>query len=670
MCGICGIRHHDRQARVDPTVLARMNRRLAHRGPDDDGYYVTGNLGLGHRRLAIIDLDGGRQPLGNEDGSVWVAFNGEIYNYRELRTRLQARGHVFRTRSDTEVIVHAYEEYGDDCVLHFRGMFAFAVADRQRNRLLLARDRLGIKPLYYRQDASGVAFASEIKSLLELPECEREVDPVALDQYLSLRYVPGPRTMFRDIAKLMPGHVLVADDRGVRTRRYWRLQPEQREDLDFAQARERFSELLEEAVRLRLIADVPLGVMLSGGLDSSAILATMIDVGATAPVRSFSVGYDRAGDDDDSDERAWARMVAERLGSLHRELELGPNEFGDFLPQLVWHLDEPMADPTCAPLYFLSRMAREDVTVVLSGEGADEMLAGYGIYGRMRSLQRLRSLLPSPMASLAAGLAPLVPHEGARDWLERADLPLEQAYQGVSRAFRPHLKQELLGRSRDHADTAVHEALAPHFASASGASDLNRMLAVDLGAWLPDDLLLKADRMTMANSMELRVPFLDHHLVEFVASLPDCWKLGPSGGKHLLRAAVRERVPRQVIERRKKGFPVPTRSWLRGSLDPVVRQTLLADDCACGNYMDRSTIRRLADEHARNTHDRTQELWALLIFESWHRQFAVGDASRAEPSSSHPDFIPAATAARATPHDTGGGSAHPMPTAHAGGSRS
>lgn len=664
MCGICGIRLHDRNARVDPTRIARMSATLVHRGPDDEGYHIDRNVGLGHRRLSIIDLEGGKQPIYNEDRSIAVVFNGEIYNYRELRSELQGRGHRFRTGSDTEVIVHAYEEYGDACVDRFRGMFAFAIADSRRRRLLLARDRLGIKPLYYHDGRDGLAFASEIKALLELPELERDVDPIALDLYLSLRYVPGPRTMFRNVRKLPPGHLLVAEGSGVTIRKYWELDYEPAAQMSFDDARDRLVEILDEAVRLRMIADVPLGLFLSGGLDSSVILAAMTELSEGNPVRSFSVGYAEPGDEAKNDERGYAKLAADRFGSVHRELELDAADFGDFLPRMVWQLDEPMADPTCAPLYFLSRMARREVTVVLSGEGADEILGGYGIYRRMAALQAARRLVPDAALNAAARLAPMVPGEAARTWIERLRMPLEAAYTGVSRAFRPAMKSRLLGRGQPD-ESAIRDALAPHYAASENASTLTRMLHLDTKVWLPDDLLLKADRMTMANSMELRVPFLDHVLVEFAASLPDRWKVGlrPNDGKRLLRHAFKGVLPDPIVSRAKKGFPVPTGSWLRGSLAPMVRDTLDRADSACARYMDGATIRRLVLEHEKGTHDRTQEVWALLVFESWHRQFVSARPPTYGPPATVAGVARGTDATRAVPPHAGfppAGQAFPM----------
>lgn len=636
MCGIAGILRFDRSARVEPELLQAMADALAHRGPDDEGYFVEGNVGLAHRRLSIIDLAGGSQPLYNEDRSAVVVFNGEIYNYRELTADLEARGHVFATRSDTEAIVHGYDERGTACVEDFRGMFAFALWDRRRRRLMLARDRLGIKPLYYFLGPGLLAFASEIKALLEHPEVPRELDPEALDLYLSLRYVPGPRTLFRGIRKLQPGHLLVWDERGLVDREYWDVpHPGDGRDHDPADSdapRRRLAALLEESVELRLISEVPLGVFLSGGLDSTAVLAMMRKIAPGGRLRTYSVGYEPAGDEEqEANEFAYARLAAESFGAEHTELRLTDDDFRDFLPDLVWHLDEPVADPACVPLYFISKKAREEITVVLSGEGADEILGGYGIYRTMLALERAHRLGRGAGGWLAgrlggmAGLAPGSMRERLRHAMHLAALPLEERYRGVSRGFLPAAKDRLLGRGDSANGQAGRDAVlagvfGPRFEAMAGAPPLERMLYVDLKTWLPDDLLVKADKMTMANSQELRVPFLDHRLVELAASLPPELKIRKGVGKALLRDAVAGLVPQAIVERTKKGFPVPTRSLLR-RLGGYSRELLLDRDSACRSWFDAAAVERLLDEHARGPVRRDQEIWSLLVFELWHGVF-------------------------------------------------
>ncbi|MBI2821393.1 MAG: asparagine synthase (glutamine-hydrolyzing), partial [Acidobacteria bacterium] len=583
MCGICGIVNFDPACRVETGLLKRMVGVLAHRGPDGEGHFLDANVGLGHRRLSVIDLQGGKQPILNEDCSAVIVFNGEIYNHKDLTAELSAKGHVFRTRSDTEAILHAYEEYGDSCVRHLRGMFAFAIWDRRRRRLFLARDRLGVKPLYFYAGKHCLAFASEIKTLLEVPSVPRELDRESLDLYLSLRFVPGPRTMFKGISKLQPGHSLVLDQAGVRFHKYWEVRFSEAEGVPFADHLEEFRSLLEESVKLRLSAEVPLGVFLSGGLDSSSILAITSRLKPGEAVRTFSVGHEISGfGEEEVNEFRYARAAAKSFGAEHHELKISALDFQDSIPAMVWHLDEPLADPSCIPLYFMSRLARRHVTVVLSGEGADETLAGYGIYKRMLLLDGLRRRAGPAVCFLASRLPGLISSESVLRYLRAAATPLQVSYQGVSRAFPADLKRRLLrggaaGRPPDRLDELTH-ACSQGF---SGTSLLNLMLHLDTKVWLPDDILLKADKMTMAHGLELRVPFLDHKLVEFAARLPPELKLSGWRGKFLLRQAMRDLLPQQIIARRKKGFPVPTRQWLRIPLSGFVRENLLARDSAC-----------------------------------------------------------------------------------------
>lgn len=645
MCGIAGILRNERAAGVDPRVLEAMAASLAHRGPDDEGFHLAGGIGLAHRRLSIIDVSHGHQPVYNEDRSAVVVFNGEIYNHEQLRADLQAKGHRFATRCDTEVIVHAYEERGADCVHDLRGIFAFALWDEGRRRLLLARDRLGVKPLYYYAKPGLLVFGSEIKALLEHPEVPREIDPEALDLYLSLRYVPGPRTLFRGIRKLQPGHVLVHDESGSRLRRYWEVPKEAAEDVSSEEAVERFGELLEESVRLRLMSEVPLGVFLSGGLDSTAVLSVLAEQAPDQIERlaTFTVGYASpsgagSSEEHEANEFGFARMAAERYGTDHHEVRLTDADFQDFLPDLAWHLDEPVADPACVPLYFVSRAARRDVTVVLSGEGADEILGGYSIYRRMLGLERLHRGL-GPLAGLAPLAGRLLPGERLRHAVRLAGMPLDRRYRGVSRGFLPEGKARLLGLGgasdggAGRVECNLLEFLAERTGSEAAYADgpstgrgrgaLERMLHLDLETWLPDDLLVKADKMTMANSQELRVPFLDHRLVELAARLPARHKVDGGVGKVLLRRAMEGRVPAAILERTKKGFPVPTVPLLR-RLGGHTRELLLDSGSACRSWFDAAEVERLLSDHETGRAVRDQEIWTLMQFELWHGVFLDG----------------------------------------------
>jgi asparagine synthase (glutamine-hydrolysing) len=617
MCAICGVVNFRNGELVEHADIEKMTQTLAHRGPDDDGYFIEGGVGLGFRRLSIIDLAGGHQPIFNEDESAAVVFNGEIYNYRELAEGLTGAGHTFKTRSDTETILHAYEQYGDDCVDHLRGMFAFAIWDRRRQRLLVARDRLGVKPLYYYVNGDFLAFASEVKALLELPRVPREVDPEAFDLYLSLRYVPGPRTMFKNIFRLQPGHTLVASAAGIHIRKYWDIAYPDRASDSKRESLDQFRELLEESVRMRLISEVPLGVLLSGGIDSSAILATMSKVAAGgAPIQTFSVGYDASeAATGDSNEFEYARLAANAFSTDHHEYRLTARQFEESIPRLVWHLDEPLADPACIPLYFVSKAAREHVTVVLSGEGADEILAGYGIYSRMLAMENMPHWL-------GPALAHITPHEKLRNYLRMSGQPLESRYRGICRGFRVEGMRRLVGEGRVEQSTQqLGELFGSYFGTVNRASPLNRMLYADTKVWLADDLLVKADKMTMATGLELRVPFLDHRLVEFAATLQDSSKLNGKTGKALLRTAMRGILPDAIIDRPKKGFPVPLASWLRGPLKQFTQDHLLDPQSACARFADQHEIARIVEQHSTGRADRSQEIWTLLVFEHWHRQF-------------------------------------------------
>jgi asparagine synthase (glutamine-hydrolysing) len=628
MCGICGIVNFNAAEPVQRRVIQTMTDVQAHRGPNGDGYFVEGNVGLGHRRLSIIDLSGGSQPMYNEDESVAVVFNGEIYNFADITADLTLRGHQFKTRSDTEAIVHAYEQYGDDCVKEFRGMFAFAVWDRRQKRLLVARDRLGIKPLYYYANRRFFAFASEIKSLLQHPGVEREIDVEAMDLYLALRYVPGPKTMFRNIFKLQPGHTLSLDEKGsIRIRKFWDIEyfDGTLSDDDYI---DQFKQLLEESVRLRLISDVPLGVFLSGGLDSTAILAMMSRITGRQRIKTFSVGYDATGpsarEADEANELSYAREAARHFGAEHYEYRLGPAQFCDASETLVSHLDEPMADPTCIPLYYISRLARQHITVVLSGEGADETLAGYALYRRILALEKIRNTI-GPLASILPALSRLPIGDRLRAYVRRASTPLPDHYRGVVKGVSPETRLALTGAERLlKSEECLDRVFAPYFEKVQNTSTLNRMLYADAKVWLPEDLLLKADKTTMAASIELRVPFLDHKLVAFCAALPESLKLRRGQGKWILRRAMGTDLPPAIIRRAKKGFPLPAASWLRLELRDFMRDTLLANNSSCSWFFARAAVEDIVRRHERGGFSGFQEVWSLIVFELWHRRLIDG----------------------------------------------
>jgi asparagine synthase (glutamine-hydrolysing) len=607
MCGIAGVLRLQSSVPVDRGALLGMCDAIRHRGPDAEGVFVSGPVGLGHRRLSIIDLSTGAQPMASADGAIWLTYNGEIYNFRDLRSELEAKGHRFRTTSDTEVIIAAYEAFGEAFLDRLRGMFAFALWDARRNELLLVRDRLGIKPLYYTVQDGVLIFASEIKAILRWPGVARRVNVAALEEYLQYRYVPGPATMFEGIDKLPPGHVLRVRDGDVSIRCYWDL-PLDGETLRPDRAERELRERVEECVERHLISDVPVGVFLSGGVDSTVITALM-SRSVRAPVESFSIGYDTAAD---TDERPFARLAADRFGTVHRAVDLDPKEFWQSLATLLWHLDEPVADPAALPLYVLSRFARRFVTVLLSGEGADELLAGYGIYPRMLALERM-----SLFAALLGYVRPLMTHRKLQRYVDWAQRPLEHRYRGVSGLFGEIDRRRLLNAALQ--DTNRTDRMAPYFDRTERLDPLRRMLYFDLKVWLPDDLLIKADKTTMAASIELRVPFLDHTLVEWLWRLPSDLKLRGSTGKYLLRQATRDLVPRPILERRKRGFAVPLREWFRDGLAGGVRALL--EDTGVGAILNATEVNALIARQEHRREDLSPELFGIAVLALWYHAF-------------------------------------------------
>ena len=621
MCGITGRFNFDPLRLVDRDVLAAMTDVVSHRGPDAVGYHVAPGIGLGHRRLSIIDLSTGDQPLSNEDGTVWTVFNGEIYNFADVRAELIAHGHRFRTASDTEVIVHGYEEWGELCVEKFRGMFAFAVWDAVARRLVLARDRLGVKPLHYAElPGIGIVFGSELKTLLEDPDVPRQWRPDAIDAYLTLLYIPAPATVYRGISKLPPAHVLIAEKGTVRTYRYWDLQftgdgNSGREE----EYLEQLDALLRESVALRQISDVPLGAFLSGGIDSTTVVAYMVETSARPPV-TISVGFDQSA----YDELAHAKSVADHLGCEFHPRTVTP-DIVSLLPKLAWHFDEPFADSSAVPSYYVSKAARELVTVALSGDGGDELWAGYARHRVERHEQRARALL-GPVRQAAGWLGRALPLsvKGARALRHLAYQP-DQAYalKHAYGMFEPGAKSRLY--SNDFL-TAVGNAdpFAPFrdlYRRCGSDDTLDRALYVDVHTYMVDDILTKVDRMSMAVSLEAREPLLDHRLLEFAASVPTSLKLKDGRTKYLLRRALARKVPRAILERGKRGFEAPIGEWLRGPLAPMA-DSLLGD----GRLRDRGVfndreVARLWREHRDGRADHRHRLWQLIMLELWFRQF-------------------------------------------------
>ncbi len=617
MCGIAGIYNFRSGRPVAPSELRAMGGRLAHRGPDDEGYYEEGPLGLAHKRLTILDTSRrGRQPMFTADGQLAITFNGEVYNFLELRAELEARGETFQTRTDTEVILRLYQLEGEAMLAKLNGMFAFAIWDRRARCLFIARDRLGIKPLYYTVGEDGLAFASEVKALLAvLPERPR-VNLQMLDAYMSVGYVPTERTLFAGIEKLQPGWCLTADADGVRLRQYWDLSPET-EEMSEAECVRRSLDLLRDSVRLQLRSDVPLGVFLSGGVDSSAVVALMHGMGIR-DIKTFTVAYDFG---PEFDETRWARMVARRFNTDHHEVFVKPQEFRDFIPSLVWHMDEPVTESAAISLYFVSKLAREHVVVVLSGEGSDEVFGGYPIYKYMRELERYRRL-PEPLRR--ALVNPLLDRLGGKwkKYTELSNHPLPQRYTGVSfyetgikdSLYRPEVRSLFNG-------SAMPGLVGRYYQGTEDLDPLLRMMVLDVKSWLPDDLLIKADKMTMATSVELRVPFLDHRMVELGGSIPPRYRIKGWETKYVLKKALEPYLPKEILYRGKMGFPTPLAHMFKGELRGYVEEVLGSDRFLDRGYFRPEAVRNLVAEHAAGERDHHRVLWQLLVLEEWHRAF-------------------------------------------------
>ena len=628
MCGIAGIVAVDQLDHDAPARALRMRDIITHRGPDEAGLHCDAQAALAHRRLSIVDLSSGQQPLSNEDGSIWVVFNGEIYNHADVRKELEGHGHVYRTKSDTETIVHAYEQWGEECVHRFRGMFAFAIWDAPKRRLLLVRDRLGIKPVYWTRTSDALVFGSEIKAILASGLIQPEANQAVLPEVLSTRFISGEDTMFRGIHKLLPGHVLVFERGTIATRKYWDVpargttSPERVGASPVA----RFKELLEESVKLRLMADVPLGMFLSGGIDSSAIAALMARL-IDRPLQTFSVAFkDRA-----YNELDYAREVATAIGAVSHEIVIDDRDFFGALPKLVWHEDEPIAHPSSIPLYFVSALAREHVTVVLTGEGSDELLAGYGKYPRVawnwRAGTMYERMMPGAVrSSIARGVIPMLPPRLAR-YARRSFLAMDRTPESMFfdnfAAIRLADQRQLLSPSLRAAATnaGAYGSSLDYFNAPGGDSTLlDRLLYADIKTYLVE-LLMKQDQMSMAASIESRVPFLDHKLVEYAATLPDQWKLNGWTTKRILRESMKGLLPDSILNRPKMGFPVPFAGWTRGAWNDVVRDVLLDRRSRERGLIDPQAVDRLLTDHAAGRTEGGDRIWSLLNLELWHRTF-------------------------------------------------
>lgn len=624
MCGIAGF--VNRTAAADRSVLERMNAAIVHRGPDDDGFFTDGTAAIAMRRLSIIDLAGGKQPIHNEDRTKWIVFNGEIYNFQEIRDDLEKRGHRFYTRSDTETVLHLYDEYGVDCVDHLRGMFAIAIWDTREKSLFLARDRVGKKPLLYSHQPNGdLIFGSEFQALLAHPAVGREVDFAAIDSYLSFQCVPAPQTAFKSIRKLEPGHWLLWKDGQVETRRYWLPDFTKKIKISEEEAVQETTRLLREATRLRLISEVPLGAFLSGGVDSSMVVALMAEA-TDRPVKTFSIGFE----EQDFSELKYARRVAEHVGAEYNEFIVRPNAL-EVLPLLVEHYGEPYADSSAIPTYYVARETRKHVTVALNGDGGDESFAGYERYAAMRlaeNYQRVPRFVRGQMIERAVGLLPSseLKRSRVRDlkrFLRAAELPTVQRYMRWMSAFDPQAKADIYTDSfaAEVAGADVSPILGRWLGSVNGSGVVDAALLTDQMTYLPNDLLVKVDIATMANSLEARSPFLDHKVIEFAASLPAGMKMHRLQTKSLLKKAAARLVPREVIYRRKMGFGVPVGAWFRNEMRDFLKEVLLSESSLRRGIVRPEVIQRYVAEHTAGERDHSSQLWCFLMLELWFKRF-------------------------------------------------
>lgn len=591
-----------------------MTRAMQHRGPNDDGYYNHGHVGFGFRRLSIIDLQHGHQPMSNEDSSVWVVFNGEIYNYKSLRADLIARGHQFKTDSDTEVLVHLYEEYGIAFVTRLRGMFAFAIHDKRSGDVFLVRDYFGIKPLYYSFSDGELSFASELRSLFASGKVSRTIQPQSLWDYFTFQYVPDPDTMFSDVHKLPPAHYMHFKQGVVTLQRYWKIafQPDESKPLEYFT--EQIESKLRDSVRAHMQSDVPVGAFLSSGIDSSSVVALMRE--SQREVRTFSIGFENARTG--MNELEQARRTAEALGTTHVGIEVSARDFQARLEDLIYALEEPIGDASALALYYVSERAREDVTVVLSGEGADELFGGYPIYHEPVSLNMFRKM-PGWLRHSAGSLSNLLPAgTKGKSFLHRGSLPIERRFIGNAQLFQEDAKRKLLYVNADDMRSSFSRS-DEVYRELKGYDEITKMQMVDLNLWLPGDILAKADKMTMANSIEQRVPFLDRDVFELASTIPAKYRIASGQTKYAFRQAMRGILPAEVCNRPKLGFPVPTRNWIRKEMRDFVWDVISSD--IAGHLVNHTTLCLMMDEHCEGTRDWGRELWAAVTFLLWYETF-------------------------------------------------
>jgi len=632
MCGICGKIFFEKNKRVDPQLIKIMADSMYHRGPDDEGAYISGNVGLGHRRLSIIDLNRGKQPISNEDETVWIVFNGEIYNYQDLRETLIQRDHKFKTDTDTEVIVHAYEEFGEDCVKRLRGMFAFAIWDDRNQALLIARDRVGIKPLYYSLNTGQLVFASEMRAILQDSSVDREVNLPIIDRFLTYFYIPGDETLLKSIRKLRPGHCLTVRKGKADIKQYWDLSfTSGNKAHTFNESKEELLGLLKETVRLHMISDVPVGFLLSGGVDSTALLNLSLNE-TNKDLSTFTIGFDG---EDFADERVYARLAAEKFGTKHYEMTIKAQDFVEFLPAYVWHMEEPVCEPPAIALYYVSKLASDHVKVLISGEGGDEAFAGYQNYRNLVWLERLKKLagpFKRPVNDFLNGLEGVASLGRLEKYVQLISVPFDQYYYGRTSSpftffnsmFKEFYSPDFIRFIDKNRSIEPTRRCLEH----NNSNDyLSRMLYTDTKTWLPDDLLLKADKITMANSVELRVPLLDHVVLEFAADIPSQFKVSGMTTKHLLKAAFRDLIPNEIIKREKTGFPVPYARWFNNELYSYAREILLDRETLGRGYFEEKGINSLLQNGTPAI--RSKEIFSLIVLELWHRIFISKDCGKA-----------------------------------------
>ncbi|GGF90743.1 asparagine synthase (glutamine-hydrolyzing) [Paenibacillus abyssi] len=629
MCGFVGL-YNKNQVPVNEEVLQKMTDIVYHRGPDDEGTFTDGYVGLGFRRLSILDIEHGAQPLANESQDVCLVFNGEIYNYLELKEWLLTKGHIFHTRSDTEVLLRLYEEVGIECATYLRGMFGFAIWDKKNQLFFAARDPFGIKPVYYSTTPYGFMVASEIKSLLASGKVDREVDEHSLYHYLTFQYVPEPATMFQSINKLKAGHYMVIQNDTLFIKSYYDVKFNPNENRSFSDLAEEARSVLNDSVKLHRDSDAARGAFLSSGIDSSSLVGMLHRL---EPTKTFSVGFDMQG----YSELEAARKIADYLGTEHHEIKVTAQEYMDVLPSLIWHMDEPVADPSAVGLYFVSKLASQHVKVVFSGEGADEFFGGYNIYHEPHSLRMFQA---SPMIQKMAGvMANLMPTGmKGKSFLERGSMPLDRRFFGNAKIFMDSEKKNVLseGWNKDGI-LPTHELLAPLYQQAKHYDDVTKMQYIDIHTWLCGNILMKADKMSMANSLELRVPFVDIEVFKFAASIPSKYRVTPDATKVLLREAMRDIVPPDVQSRKKLGFPVPTRVWLKKEWYTWAKE--LINSANVDRWINKTYVLHLLEMHKEGKADTSRKLWTILVFMMWHQMYiedaCVGSLSPLKKAVSH-----------------------------------